>query len=61
MNQNERERIEGRLELFRKADRGENPVCPKCGKGHIISMCNGRIYKCDNSDCDVYFSVLLSR
>ena len=49
--------VKDRLEMFQKADKGEKPVCPKCGVGHIISMCNRRVYQCDNESCKISFSV----
>ncbi len=61
MTRIELERTDPHIELFRKAGRGEKPLCPKCGEGHIISLCNGRIYKCDNKNCNNYYSLLLDR
>ena len=50
-----------KLDLMRKADRDEKPICPICKEGHIISLCNSRIYKCDNKNCDYWISVYLAQ
>lgn len=57
MQNTKKDSIIERLEMFKKADSGENPICPRCKKGHIISMCNRKIYQCDNKLCNVTFSV----
>lgn len=46
-----------RLIMFMRADKGELPDCPHCMTGHILSLCGGRIYKCDNPKCNVYIHV----
>ena len=49
--------LKKRYAMFSAADRGEQPICPKCRSGHIVSSCNGRIYKCDNNNCGIYWSI----
>lgn len=52
--------IESRNKMFKKARKGEKPICPKCHKGHII--CDGNLFfYCNNTACNVKITLEPSR
>lgn len=49
-------KMEQRNKMIADARSGKNPVCPKCGKGHI-KCCGNLFFYCDDPKCNMKLSL----
>lgn len=49
-------KLEQRNKMIEEARSGKDPICPKCGRGHI--KCQGYyFFYCDDSECNMKMSL----